>query len=72
MRGVAAVVSTLGDFDGSGSVNFGDFAIFASAWLSSQGDARFNSDLDISIPPDSFIDEQDLEVFVDNWLIGAR
>ena len=59
-----------GDFDSNGEVDFGDFAIFALTWLSQDGDPNYNSICDISIPADSFIDELDLSIIVNNWLEG--
>ena len=60
-----------GDFNGDGLENFIDFAIFAEAWKSQQGQAKWNPACDISKPKDSFIDWQDLAVFVEDWLVGA-
>jgi hypothetical protein len=59
-----------GDFDHSGNVDMVDFAILASAWMSRVGDANYNSDCDISIPPDNVIDFLDLAVFCNHWLEG--
>jgi hypothetical protein len=61
-----------GDFDGDGKVDAADFAIFASAWLTGPGDARWNPDCDISIPADGFVDAPDLAVFAENWLTGVE
>lgn len=58
----------LGDFDGQCDVDFGDFAIFASAFLSEPGDGNWNTVCDISLPADFYIDWRDLDVFTDNWL----
>lgn len=58
----------IGDFDDDGDVDFSDFAILASAWLSKPGDANWNIACDISMPSDGIIDELDLKVFCDNWL----
>jgi hypothetical protein len=60
----------LGDLDCTGSVNMVDFAIFALAWLSESGDGQWNACCDISIPADGYIDWQDLDIFVDDWLAG--
>jgi hypothetical protein len=69
--GVDFAAFLAGDFDGDGDVDTADFAVFASAWLTGPGDARWNPDCDISIPADNFIDTLDLAVFVDNWLTGV-
>lgn len=57
-----------GDFEPDGDVDSDDFAIFAKAWLTSQGHERYNPACDINFPADEFIDIYDLLVFVDNWL----
>jgi parallel beta-helix repeat protein len=59
----------LGDLNFSGVVNFVDFAVFASAWQTEQGQAQYNPACDISIPPDGYINWHDLDVFADNWLL---
>ncbi len=51
-------------------VDFQDFAIFALAW-SESGDSPWISDCDISLPA-GIIDEEDLQVFADNWLAGIE
>lgn len=56
------------DFEPNGEVNFDDFAVLAAAWLTEDGQDRYNPACDISIPPDGSIDMLDLLVFVDNWL----
>ena len=53
-------------------MDFGDFAIFSSAWLTRPGDARWNPDCDISIITDGAVDAADLAVFDENWLATAR
>ncbi len=60
------------DLDGDGQVNAADFAIFASAWLTAPGDARWNPCCDISDPTDNFVDTLDLITFADTWLAGAE
>jgi hypothetical protein len=59
-----------GDFDNTGDVDFVDFAILASAWMTQVGDTNYNSDCDISIPPDNVIDSLDLAEFFNHWLEG--
>ena len=62
----------MGDFDYNCEVDFGDFAIFALAWLTEPKDAHWNPTCDISIPNDSSINMLDLQVFVENWLAGIE
>ena len=69
IKGLATEVLP-GDFDGDFDVDFDDFAILALAWLTEPGDAKWNPDCDISIPPDDIINEKDIDIFCDNWLIG--
>ena len=64
------VMIIIGDFVGQDGVDFKDFAVLADTWLLEEGRTGYNSDCDISIPADSHIDEKDLKVFVDNWLVG--
>jgi hypothetical protein len=59
-----------GDFEPDCEVDFEDYAVFASAWLSSPGKSNWNPDCDISTPNDNIIDELDLDVFTENWLLG--
>jgi hypothetical protein len=59
-----------GDFEPDCDIDFYDYAVFASAWLSSPGSGNWNPDCDISEPTDNIIDVSDLEVFIDNWLLG--
>jgi len=60
----------LGDFAGGCDVDFVDFAIFALAWLTQQGDGQYNPHCDISLPADQYIDWRDLKVQTANWLRG--
>ena len=60
----------IGDFDGECDVDFVDFAIFALAWLTEQGQPQYNPACDIGIPADSYIGWRDLDVLSDNWLAG--
>ena len=63
---------TPGDFNKDGIVVIEDFAIFASAWLTGDGDVKYYTWCDIGIPANHTIDLMDLEVFVDNWLVGLE
>jgi hypothetical protein len=72
LRGVAAGLSFLGDFDDNGEISFGDFAIFAAAWHSGIGDPAWNPDCDVAAPPDDFVNGADLAVFVDSWLANVK
>ena len=58
------------DFDIDGDVDFQDFAIFALAWLTEEGQTGYDSNCDIAIPYDKAINEKDLQVFTENWLLG--
>jgi hypothetical protein len=62
----------MGDFDYDCEVDFGDFAIFALAWLTQPANTEWNRFCDISIPNDSSINMSDLHVFVENWLAGIE
>ena len=69
--GIELVTTLLGraDFNGDWWVDFRDFAIFAKAWRSTTGDPNWNPNCDISIPADGVINEKDLAVLCDNWLV---
>jgi hypothetical protein len=60
----------LGDFNGGCNVDFADFAVLASAWLTTDGQAGWNGNFDIALPADGIIDEKELEILVNNWLLG--
>ena len=60
---------SIADFDSNGDVDHYDFAIFAVAWQSLEGEPNYNPLCDISDPVDGVIDIYDLTVFADNWLI---
>ena len=64
--------TNIGDFDNQCDVDFVDFAIFAPAWLTEDGDPGWNPDCDISVPTDDVINWSDLLIFVENWLAGAE
>ncbi|UCF44189.1 MAG: DUF3466 family protein [Planctomycetota bacterium] len=57
-----------GDAEPDADVDFDDFAVFASAWKSKDGDINWNACCDISCPEDGVVDEWDLSVFCTNWL----
>ncbi|MHC4573360.1 MAG: C10 family peptidase [Planctomycetota bacterium] len=59
------------DFEPDCDVDFRDFAVLASAWLSSQGQSNWDPDCDISDPQDGLIDELDLDVLAQNWLMDS-
>ncbi|MHC4642539.1 MAG: hypothetical protein ACYS32_12915, partial [Planctomycetota bacterium] len=56
------------DINGDGKVNFTDLTVIGSAWLTGIGDAEWNSEGNIGIPADGFIDNRDLAVLVEHWL----
>ncbi len=60
----------LGDFAGGCDVDFADFNVLALAWLTEEGQAGYDPNCDIAVPFDSVIDEKDLKVLTDNWLVG--
>jgi len=60
----------LGDFAGGCDVDFADFAVFALAWLTEEGQAGYNPNCDIAFPYDKTIDGKDLQVFTENWLLN--
>jgi hypothetical protein len=62
--------SNYGDFVCPDGVNFLDFAVLGSAWLSNPNDANWNPACDIFVPNDNIIDELDLAAFTENWLTG--
>ena len=56
-----------GDFDGDGDIDNDDFAILASAWLSTPEDKNWNPSCDLNNPPDNIINSLDLKIFISNW-----
>jgi len=60
------------DFTCPDGVDFIDFSILASSWLSTAGEIGWNPVCDISDPNDDVIDELDLAVFCENWLAGVE
>ncbi len=63
---------SLGDFAGGCDVDFADFAVLALAWLTEEGQAGYDQNCDIALPYDGAIDEKDLGIFTDNWLLGVE
>jgi predicted outer membrane repeat protein len=61
----------LGDFAGGCDVDFVDFSVLGLTWLLEQGQPGYNPVCDIALPADSFIDEKDLKIFTDGWLVGV-
>ncbi len=57
------------DFNGDHFVDFFDYAMLASAWMTQQGDPNWNPTCDIS-SPQGIIDLPDLQIFGDYWLTG--
>ena len=68
LRGLSVVLPIPGDFNKDDSVDLRDYAIFALAWLSSEGDANWNPACDLAGSGDGVIDILDLAVFLENWL----
>jgi len=64
------IYTILGDFDKDVDVDLVDFAIFAAAWFTEEGDSKWNRDCNIAVPKDAIIDELDLFVLASNWLVG--
>jgi hypothetical protein len=61
-----------GDFEPDCDVDFTDFAILASAWMSNSGQIHWNPACDISDPNDDMINMKDLDAFTNNWLAGVE
>ncbi|HUW20240.1 MAG TPA: hypothetical protein VMW16_13160 [Sedimentisphaerales bacterium] len=59
------------DFEPDTDVDLEDFAVLAAAWRSTLGDDNWNGSCDISEPPGGIIDERDLSIFTDSYLISA-
>lgn len=63
-------ITVPGDFEPDGDVDSYDFAVLAAAWRSTSGSGNWNLACDISDPNDNVIDNNDLDVFVGDWLYG--
>lgn len=61
-----------GDSEPDRDVDLSDFAVFAAAWKSRQGDEKYNRFCDIAEPEDGIIDEFDLAVFAGNYLTETQ
>ena len=59
-----------GDITGNGCVDLADFARLSAAWLSVDPSSNWDADCDIASPAGS-IGTDDLEVLVENWLVGC-
>ena len=57
-----------GDFEPDCDVDFNDFSVLASAWLTQNGEPNYNPKCDISDPNDGVIDNKDLAAFAGFWL----
>ncbi|MGD9109552.1 MAG: SBBP repeat-containing protein, partial [Phycisphaerales bacterium] len=63
------VVSDVAPPQGDTHVDFADWAVFASAWLSQPGQLNYRQSCDIV--HDGIIDEYDVAVLADEWLKGG-
>ncbi len=57
-----------GNLNDDSDVDLQDYAIFAAAWRSQQGQSSWDDSCDISLPADNVIDVRDLAVLADHWL----
>jgi formylglycine-generating enzyme required for sulfatase activity len=62
---------TRGDLVCPYGIDFTDFVVLASAWGSQSDHPHWNPECDISLRKDSRINEADLAVFCENWLMGG-
>jgi probable HAF family extracellular repeat protein len=60
-----------GDSEPDRDVDLKDYAVFTAAWRSTPADNNWNPFCDISEPEDGSIDESDLAVFADNYLMQS-
>jgi hypothetical protein len=63
------VITYDGDINRSGRVDFVDCAILANAWKSTPSDDNWDPSCNLAEPND-IIDEQDLKVLTQDWLMG--
>lgn len=59
-----------GDIEPDGDVDLKDFAGFAMAWLSEEGQGTYNPVCDLDHTGDGSINLLDLSIFIENWLAG--
>lgn len=59
------------DFGGNGSVNFADFTVLASYWLTTNCSAQDNCE-GTDLEPDGDVDLEDLASFVEHWIWQAE
>ncbi|MHC4618911.1 MAG: C10 family peptidase [Planctomycetota bacterium] len=71
LTGVQVAEGIKGDFEPDCDVDFYDYAVLALAWRCGPTDDHWNPACDISTPKDNVIDERDLDVLTDNWLVGT-
>jgi beta-lactam-binding protein with PASTA domain len=71
IRAISVALPITGDFNNDDTVDMADYAIFALAWLSSDGDANWNPACDLAEPANGVIDVFDLAVFFENWLAST-
>jgi len=72
LSGITIAVSVPGDFDMDGHVDLADYAFFGLSWLTEAGDPQWFAGYDIAKPHDGVIDERDLAVIMDNWLVNGN
>ncbi len=61
-----------GDFDADCEIDFADYAMIASAWLTTSSDDLWNPLFDISDPQDGIVNMLDIKAFAANWLADFR
>jgi hypothetical protein len=71
LSGVQVAEGIKGDFEPDCDVDFYDYAVMALAWRCGPEDDHWKPGCDISTPKDNVIDERDLDVLTDNWLVGT-
>lgn len=59
-----------GDLEPDGDVDLTDFAGFAMAWLSAEGQGAYNPVCDLDHSGDGSINLLDLSIFIENWMAG--
>lgn len=51
-------------------IDFLDYAVFGSAWLTRPGDTDWDINCEFSVPADGVIDIYDLQILINDWLAG--